>query len=116
MATSARAYTECVDIHAEAEHICADLNRKLADDGDAARIRYVSVQANPAADDGWLVLAFWELPFPDGDNWPHDELQHYRRLLLQRFAGVARTMCVFRDPVEIQDSELRTGRPVRQLA
>lgn len=111
-----RAYTGFVDVFSEAERISADVNRGLADKSDDARIRYVSVEPDSAVDDGWLVLTFWELPFPVGEIWPERKLRRYRDLLRARFDGVARTMCVFRDPDEIKNAELRTGWAVRELA
>ncbi len=105
-----------MDIYGEAENIAADANRRLADAGDQARIRYMSVEPDSVAGEGWLVLTFWELPYPDGEIWPAAELRRYRDLLRMSFEGVARTMCVFRDPEEIRDEELRTGWRVRELA
>lgn len=76
----------------------------------------MSVEPDPVADEGWLVLMFWELPFPDDEIWPADQLRHYRKIVREKFEGVANTMCVFRDPDEMQDEELRTGWAVRELA
>lgn len=105
-----------MNIYEQAERIAADTNRRLADADDDARIRYMSVEPGPADSEGWLVLMFWELPFPDGEIWPADELRRYREIVREKFEGVASTMCVFRDPDEIQNAELRTGWAVRELA
>ena len=103
-------------IHEEAQTIVADLNRELAEEGDAARIRYVSVVADPYYEDGWMVQTFWELPDPGDSLWPLDELRRYEDRIEASFAGSARTMCMFRDPEEIHNPDHHAGLAVPEFA
>lgn len=105
-----------MDIYEDARMTVADLNREFADEGDPARIRYVSVISDPYWEDGWIVQTFWELPDPGDEPWPLDELRRYEDRIESRFAGRARTMCMFRDPEEIKNPDHRAGQAVPELA
>ena len=105
-----------MDIFEEAERIVATINRELAEKGDPARIRYMSVKPDSFDEDEWMVRTFWELPDNDGELWPRKTLSRYRELADARFAGTARTRCMFRSSDEIKKPEHRTGWAVRELA
>ena len=103
---------ERVDIFEEAYVIAADINRELADKGDPGRIRYVDLVPDRYREGEWRVRSFWELPTPNGEQWPLEELQRYEALMDERFADKARASCRFRDSDEIRDSEYYAGLPV----
>ena len=102
----------------DAELWIAELNRVLADEGDPARIRYMTSGASwYEDDDGWRIVAFWELPDPEGSVWPTDMLWKYRHRVQDLFEGhdVA-VESYFRTREELESGEYHNGWPVPELA
>lgn len=100
------------------ELLIADLNRSLAKEGDPARIRYMT--SGPSwfeDDDGWHILAFWELPEPEESVWPLEVLRQYRRRIQALFNIEDITVeSYFRTREELDTGEHHTGWPVPELA
>ena len=105
-----------MDIFEAAERIVATINRELAEKDDPVRIRYMSVEPDSFDEDEWMVRTFWELPDNEGELWPRSTLRRYRTLADDRFAGTARTRCIFRSHDELEKPEHRTGWAVREPA
>ena len=100
------------------ERVIAELNRALADEGDPARVRYMTSGSSWLWDyDGWHVLAFWELPEPEGSLWPLEQLRGYRRRLGALFNGEDVIVeSYFRTKEELESGEHHTGWRVPELA
>ncbi len=100
------------------EERIAGLNRDLAQEGDPARIRFIT--GGPSwfeDDDTWHIVAFWELPEPDGSLWPSDLLWRYRRRIQDLFdAREVYVESYFRTREELDDGQYHTGRRVPELA
>ncbi len=68
-------------------------------------------------DDGWRILAFWELPEPEGSVWPTETLWRYRRRIQELFEGEdVAVESYFRTGEELETGEYHTGWPVPELA
>lgn len=102
----------------EAEALIAGLNREMDQEGDPARVRYMTSGPSWSEDDdGWRILVFWELPEPEGTVWPSEELRWYRRRVQALFEGEDITVeSYFRTREELETGEYHTGWPIRELA
>ena len=97
-------------------HRISVLNDELRGRCDTARIRYVSIEADPDFEGERLVLATWELPEPlaPDQGWPLELLDKYCELLADRLAGLASTECLFRTSEElVEDAKLGNAVPER---
>lgn len=96
----------------------AELNRALAREDDPARIRFMT--SGPSwheDDDRWRILAFWELPEPEGSVWPTETLWRYRHRIQELFEGQdVAVESYFRTREELDSGEYHTGWPVPELA
>lgn len=102
----------------DADWRIAELNRALAAEGDPARVRYMT--SGPSwydEHDGWHVLAFWELPDPEGSIWPVEVLWDYRGRIQALFQGEDVIVeSYFRTREEFESGEHHTGWRVPELA
>ena len=100
------------------ERTVAQLNRDLKAEGDSARVRFMT--SGPSwheDDDGWQMLAFWELPEPEASVWPSSVLWRYRDRIQELFKGTELTVTsYFRTREELETGEHHTGWPVPELA
>ena len=82
-----------------------ELNAALRSEGDAARARYVSVESGYDYDDGWIVYVTWEIPAPNGEEWPLEVLDRY----WQRTRDAGTAHCLFRTPDEMSEPGHQRG-------
>lgn len=100
----------------EAEERITLLNSRLAREGDAARVRFMATGPSWYEDDDrWRVVAFWELPEPEGSVWPTDMLWMYRRRIQESFEDQdVAVESYFRTREELESGEYHNGWPVPQ--
>ena len=96
----------------QAKSAVKELNSELESAGDAARVRYVSVEPDFGFDGEWLILATWELPAVDDAGWPLESLDRYRRLAYEAVSDIATVHCLFRTPEELSEPEHQRGERV----
>lgn len=93
----------------------ADLNTRLRDSGDPARVRFASIEPDPEYDDETLVLVTWELPPPDPDpdsGWPLEQLDQYCALVTETLEDTdVVTECLFRSHAELT-KEIQLGERI----
>lgn len=101
----------------EAEARIAELNSRLAREGDVARIRFMS--SGPSwyeDDDRWRIVAFWELPEPEGSVWPTEMLWRYRHRIQESLEDQdVAVESYFRTREELESGDYHTGWPVPEL-
>lgn len=90
-----------------------NLNAELKSDGDVARVRYVSVEPDFEYDDGWIILATWELPALDDAQWPLEQLDGYRRRTYAAVGDIATVHCLFRTPEELSEPGHQRGEQLQ---
>lgn len=101
----------------EPELLIAELNRDLDAEGDRARVRYMTTGPSWYDDDEWRVLAFWELPEPQGSVWPSHVLRKYRQRIQDLFEGKSLTVVsYFRTREELEAGDHHIGSPVPEPA
>ena len=102
----------------DAEARIAKLNADLASEGDTARIRYMTIGPSwYEDDDGWRLVAFWELPEPQESVWPSEVLWTYRGRVQQLFArDDIRVESYFRTREELESGDYHTGWEVPESA
>ena len=87
------------------------MNHSLEREGDTARVRFMT--SGPSwyeEDNRWHILAFWELPDPEGSVWPMDLLWGYRRRIQGLFdEDEIRVESYFRTGEELESGEHHTG-------
>lgn len=100
------------------EMMIANMNRALSEEGDPARVRYMTSGPSWYKDyDGWHILAFWELPEPKGSVWSLERLRRYRRRIRALFNGEDVIVeSYFRTKEELEGGEHHTGWRVPELA
>ncbi len=86
-----------------------NLNEALRSEGDAARVRYVSLEPDFDYDDAWIVLVTWEIPAQGDEDWPPEFLDEYRRRTRDTVRDVGTAHCLFRTPDEISDPAHQRG-------
>lgn len=89
------------------------LNADLQSGGDAARVRYVSVEPDYENDDEWIILATWEVPAPDDADWPLEKLDEYRRRTFAAVGDIATVHCLFRTPEELSEPGHQRGEQLQ---
>ena len=120
-----------MNLWGDVERVLATINRKLADAGDTARIRYMAIRPDYYDDRQSVVSSFWELPdlSPGQDAWPLDTIlqyekmvdEHFDELLSDYLAESTMSLCWFRTKAELEECDngrpvYRCGQPVREFA
>ena len=94
-------YAQRMELWEQAKGSLQKLNMNLRAAGDAARARYLSFEPDYDYDDGWIAIVTWELPAPNGDEWPLEMLDEYRQRTREAVDDTATALCLFRTPDEI---------------
>ena len=86
-----------------------ELNATLISEGDAARVRYVSLEPDYDYEDGWIVLVTWEVPAPNGEEWPLDLLDGYWQRTRDTVGDTGAALCLFSTPDELAEPVHQRG-------
>ena len=86
-----------------------ELNAALRSEGDAARARYVSVEPDYDYDDSWIVYVTWEVPAPNGEEWPLEVLDRYWQRTRDTVGDAGTAHCMFRTPDEMSEPGHQRG-------
>lgn len=94
-------YAQRMDLLEQTKSSLQELNTTLRSQGDAARARYLSFEPDYDYDSDWIAIVTWEIPTPNGDEWPLEMLDEYRQRAREAVGDTATSLCLFRTPDEI---------------
>lgn len=94
-------YAQRVDLLELTKSSLRELNTTLRSEGDAARARYISFEPDYDYDNAWIAIVTWEIPAPNGDEWPLEMLDEYWQRTREAVDDAATAVCLFRTPDEI---------------
>ena len=89
------------------------LNAALGTEGDAARARYVSIEPDYDFEGEWIIFVTWEIPPPNGDEWPLRVLDEYSQRTSEAIGNAATAHCLFRTPDEISEPSHQRGEQLQ---
>ena len=102
-----------MDVVERAKRSLHRLNAALRSEGEAARARYVSVEPDYDFEDEWIVFVTWEIPPPNGDEWPLRVLDEYSQRTSEAIGDAATAHCLFRTPDEISEPSHQRGEQLQ---
>ena len=94
-------YAQRMDLLEQAKRSLQELNATMRSEGDAARAQYVSFEPDYDYDYGRIAIVTWEMPTPNGDEWPLEMLDEYWQRTREAVGDTATALCLFRTPDEI---------------
>jgi len=100
-------YARHMDLLEQTKSSLQELNTTLNSEGDASRARYISFE--PDYDNDWIAIVTWEIPTPNGDEWPLEMLDEYWQRTREAVGDAATALCLFRTPEEIREPGHQRG-------
>ena len=70
---------------------------------------YVSIEPDYDYDDGWIVYVTWEVPAPNGEEWPLEVLDRYWQRTRDTVGDAGTAHCLFRTPDEMSEPGHQRG-------
>ena len=102
-------YARSINLLEQTKGSLEELNAALRSEDDAARARYVSVEPDYDYDDGWIVYVTWEIPAPNGEEWPLEVLDRYWQRTRDTVGDAGTAHCMFRTPDEMSEPGHQRG-------